>query len=166
MAAPPEMPKHFKTMTDVPLLVGLITNSWAKLEHAMVPMTNRLLRTADDTVGKIVFFAMNATARRDLITALSAVAPITDGMKAEIRKFSIEYDRLRVIRNDVVHGFWESLNEDADYMLRSVKSREKLKDTLEPKQIHWLIVANNDIEQLTADAVTIGQSMKTLWPSR
>ena len=49
MTNPPDPPKWVQTMSNVPLYVGLIANSWAKLEHAIVPMANKLLRTADDT---------------------------------------------------------------------------------------------------------------------
>ncbi len=50
MTNPPDPPKWVQTMTNVPLYVGLIANSWAKLEHAIVPMANKLLRTADDSL--------------------------------------------------------------------------------------------------------------------
>jgi hypothetical protein len=71
---PPELPASIRTMMNVPLFVGMVANSWARLEHLMVPLANKLLRTADSRVGKIVMFAANPVAKRDLILALTDIS--------------------------------------------------------------------------------------------
>ena len=53
---PEDTPRWVKTMTNVPLFVGMAANEWAKLEHAMVPLVQLLLNTSQENT-KIILFS-------------------------------------------------------------------------------------------------------------
>jgi hypothetical protein len=141
-------------MINVPLFVGTVANSWARLEYATVPLAKVLLQTKDKKVAKIVMFAANPVARRDLISALNEASPLSPAHKQEIEDWCVEYDRLRVLRNDIVHGRWDHLTKAGQPILRTAKSRESLKEKAEEKTIKWIMKAQSDIEAL------IGRTMQ------
>ena len=162
---PDEVPKWAQTMQNVPLFVGMIANSWAKLEHAMVPMANKLLRTADPTVGKVVMFSLTPPGKRDLLLALTKISPLTENMKSGIRDFCKEFDRLRILRNNIVHGRWDQLSTTYEPILHTSSSRASLKEKFDEKDTAWLIQTRNEIEQLVFVAFDLNDMLVGLWPS-
>src|SRR4051812_9018948 len=76
-----ELPPWARAITDRVFYVGLIANNWAKLEHLMAPLANELLRTTQPEVGKLLIFALNPVARRDLFMALSLIGDIPDAIR-------------------------------------------------------------------------------------
>lgn len=165
MSDPPDPPKWVQTMTNVPLFVGMVANEWAKLEHAMVPLVQLLLKTSQENT-KIVLFSMSPPQRRDLLSALAenniGSGPIYESIKAYVR----EFERLRKLRNDIVHGHWGQLTDEGEPMLRLAKSCGALKETLEPKETKWIIQTVNDIQKLQATTFSIiGQIRSALEPS-
>ena len=162
---PEDTPRWVKTMTNVPLFVGMVANEWAKLEHAMVPLVQLLLNTSQENT-KIILFSMAPPQRRDLLSALAETnigsGPIYESIKAYVR----EFDRLRNLRNDIVHGHWGQLTEEGEPLLRLAKSRGALKETLEQKEIKWIMQAVNDIQKLQMTTFSIiGQIRSALGPS-
>lgn len=159
------VPEFVRTMTNVPLFIGMIANSWAKLEHAMIPLANRLLRTADDKVGRIVMISLAPPAKRDLLLALTEISPLSDQMRADIASFCKEFERLRVLRNDIVHGRWDSLTKEGKPILHTSSARSTLKETLTEAEVEWLISVRNEIESLTTEAFAQANALTGLWPS-
>jgi len=155
----PETPKWVKTMTMVPMLVGVVANNWAKFEHALVPLARRLLRTPDHEIAKAVLFSCNPVQRRDLINALSNLSRLPDEMKGRIKHLMIEFDAVRVLRNSIVHGHWSGLTETGDYMLKVTSSREKLKETLEPKEAAWVMDVAQRIDSLCISAIELSREV-------
>jgi hypothetical protein len=161
---PPELPAFIRTMMNVPLFVGMVANSWARLEHLMVPLANKLLRTADSRVGKIVMFAANPVAKRDLILALTDISPLTEVQKQTISDWCTEYERLRILRNDVVHGRWDQLTKASTPVLRTAKSRASLKEKAEEKTVKWIMQIQIDIEELVSRSVKLAEEIAALRP--
>lgn len=155
-----DVPKWVKTMTMVPMLVGLVANAWAKLEHTFVPLTRRLLRTPDNQIAKAVLFSCNPVQRRDLINALTHISDLPPLTKDRIRSLMNEFDSVRVLRNSIVHGVWAGLTRDGDYMLRVTSSREKLKETLEPREAEWVMSVANRIDNLSIPVIELSQEVE------
>jgi hypothetical protein len=147
----------------VPMHVGFIANSWAKLEHAIVPLMRALLRTSDYAVAKIVSFSCNPPQRRDMLQAL-AESGFKEDIAQAVAEFCTEFERLRVLRNDIVHGHWDGISSDGKPLLRSVKSRASLKERLDPKEIEWLKQVENEISALTVRAEELEQRIQMLSP--
>jgi hypothetical protein len=149
---------------DISYHVGLVANAWAKLEHAMVPLMRVLLQTSDYAVATIVLFSCNPVQRRDMLRAL-AESGFQDDIRDEMYKFCNEFDRLRIVRNDIVHGHWDGISEDGKLLLRTVKSRESLKEKLDEKEIAWVKQVHADMDALSARAEEIEQRIQLiLWP--
>jgi hypothetical protein len=147
--------KWAENLTSVPMLVGMVANAWAELEHNMVHLANGLLRTRDYRVGKIVMFSASPPQRRDLLLALVEVGPYSKARKDRVREFCTEFERLRKLRNDIVHGYWDMTDED-DPVLRLTKSRAQLKETLEPKEVKWILDAYSSIKLASNWAIKVG----------
>lgn len=162
---PKDVPEFVKSMTNVPLFVGMIANSWARVEHSLVGLAMKLLRTTDENVARIVVFALNPPAKRDLLLALSENAPITDEQKAQIQKFAAEFDRLRKLRNDIVHGRWDMLSKAGTPILYTASARSELKERFEEKETKWLIVTRNEVEALIPWAFDLSDWLTGLYPS-
>jgi hypothetical protein len=131
----------------------------------MVGLANRLLRTSDDRVGKVVLFSLNAVAKRDIILALTEIAPLSLEEKTAIKNYCTEYDRLRVLRNDIVHGRWDALSEAGMPILHTSSSRASLKERFEEKEVSWLIRVGNDIEKLVGTSIELYHILRPSLPT-
>jgi hypothetical protein len=149
-----------KIMRSVPLHVGHVANNWAKLEHAMVPLLRMLLKTSDYAVAKIILFSSNPPQRRDLLLALTEIGPFPAWLTTEIESFCKEYERLRLLRNNIVHGHWDRISTAGVPMVRAVKSREKLKEQLEPYEIAEIKQIARDLDALAKRAGVIEQHLQ------
>ena len=162
---PEDIPRWVQTMTNVPLFVGMVANEWAKLEHAMVPLVQLLLNTSQEKT-KIVLFSMSPPQRRDLLSALAEASAGSGPIYKSIKVYVREFERLRKLRNDIVHGHWGQLTDEGEPLLRLAKSRGALKETLEPKETKWIMQTVNDIQKLQGTTLSIvGQIRSALAPS-
>lgn len=161
----PEEPAWVKTMTEVPMYVGMVANEWARLQHSMIYMTQKLLRSSSLECAKIIVFSMSPVALRDLLCALTDVSPLTEEQKEEIIAFTKEFDRIRIKRNDIVHGLWGlSDHEKGTPSLRTTKARPRLSDDLAPKDKKWIIQTINEIQSLRSKAIYIFDNMDSMYP--
>lgn len=131
---------------ETALHVGRISNRWAELELLMVPLAARLLRTDDMRVARLVMLGLNAAARKNILSALTEISCYSEAQKEQLAGFIVEFDRLRIARNDIIHGHWSSSDAtEGGFILRLAKGRDKLKDKFEPKEIEWLETIWNGI---------------------
>ena len=142
------------------MLVGMVANAWAELEHDMVHIANALLRTSDYRVGKIVMVAANPPQKRDLLLAMASLPRWSQKKRERVQKFCAEFERLRKLRNDIVHGYWDTTVE-SDPALRLVRARTELKETATPRQAKWIMQSFNDIQAASDAAIELGNYLGT-----
>lgn len=146
MASPSE-DKILKALTQTPMLVGMVANSWAAMEHTMVYPAMCLLQTESEHVAKVIMISATPPQRRDLFLALSQADCFTAEQKAGVKEFCDEFERLRKLRNDIVHGHWTSITADGVPIVKITKGRAVLRETLQPKEISSILTVKDDIDR-------------------
>ena len=167
MVESPVDPPWVRTMANTPMFVGLVANDWNKLEFIMAFVAAPLMGVSIP-IARVTLYAMNPPARRDYLSAVLAIGPWPDSVKARVESYIKEFERLRRRRNDVVHGRWDftpAEGDDLKPVLRVMSGRSDPKDVATEQEIKDIIKTVNEIQHLQTETISLGQHLQSLIPT-
>ena len=148
----PDQPNSHETIdNDISRYIGMVSREWAFHEHIMIAMVQTLLGVSFENA-QVIFFAMNPPQRRNLISALSHSNIHDETVLAEVDAYLKEYDRLKTLRNDIVHGLWLKVPAFDWPLLHVIKSRATLIERLSRPEIEWIRETAEALRQLHSRA--------------
>ena len=157
----PDSPNsHEAVDNDISQYIGMVARAWAFHEHVMVGMVQSLLGSSFENA-KVIFYAMNPPQRRDTISALSHSNIYDDTVLGEIDSYLKEYDRLKSLRNDIVHGHWLKVPAFDWATLHVIKSRAKLTEHVSRPDIEWIRETAEGLWKLTERASDLHKKIHT-----
>jgi hypothetical protein len=162
----PNQPDWVTKIADTNMFIGMVANEWNKMEYGMAFVAAPLMGSAAP-IARITLYAMNPPARRDYLYALLTELPWKGSpIAAKVTKYVDEFERLRKLRNDIVHGRWNfAVNADADTataMLTVLKGRAEPKEVTTPEQTVTIMRAINDIQALNSQSHSLGDELRSL----
>ncbi|MCZ6483976.1 MAG: hypothetical protein O6757_12170 [Alphaproteobacteria bacterium] len=102
--------------------IGEIARNWSIHEHLMAAMYQTIPRISYNDAMTICF-ALSPPQRRDLLAALTEPKISDQTLLSEFKAYLKEYDDVKKLRNDAVHGLWSSVPAFDTPLLTLVKSR-------------------------------------------
>jgi hypothetical protein len=127
-------------------------------EHMMLSIFQTIMMTSYE-VAKTICFALTPPQRRDMISALAYGKIGSKETLDQLDKYLREFDRLKKLRNDVVHGLWTSVPAFELPLLHTIKSRAKLKEELQRPNAQWFENLIRDFEALHREALEINREL-------
>ncbi len=155
----PDQPNSHEAIdNDISRYIGMVSREWAFHEHIMIAMVHTLLGVSFENA-KVIFFAMNPPQRRDLISALSHSNIDDETVLAKVDAYLKEFDRLKTLRNDIVHGLWLKVPAFDWPLLNVIKSRATLIERLSQPEIEWIRETAEALRQLHSRASDLHQKI-------
>jgi hypothetical protein len=160
-------PPWLRTMTTVAMFIGFTANEWNKLENRMVLLAACLMR-ADYRVAEITMNALPPVGRRDYLAALAASDPWKGlPIRAAVDTYLTEFERLRKLRNDIVHGRWDfshrDPSEDTQPIVTILRRRADPTEDVTPRDTQFILDAVADIQVLQGRTVDLSRQLKELF---
>ena len=151
-------------LDQVPLMIGTVANHWNILEYNMGPLAAILMGT-NLNIARITINALPAVGKRDYLYALIADEKWKEcGIYGDLNKFVKEFDRLRDLRNDIVHGRWgyKFSNGELVPVWQILKGKAKPKEHLDHKDSQFIQTVLNDIKALQSSLAKLTRVAKRL----
>lgn len=149
---------HETIDNEISRYIGMVAREWAFHEHMMVVIVQTLLGISFENA-KVIFFSMNPPQRRDVISALSKSNVVDGKILTEVDNYLKEHDRLKVLRNDIVHGLWTKVPAFDWPLFHAIKSRATLTEKLSRPQIEWIRETADDFRRLHSRANDLAQKI-------
>ena len=138
----PMLPGPIHAMLLTPLFIGFFIKEWGALERAMARVI--ALHLELNRVEYLERF-LDLNADQQLKALAGALGDTPAAVEIVARA-----NRLVLVRNDVVHGYWGSINESDDFVVYR-KKRKIAGFTEMPMSINDVMGAVSDVQRLACD---------------
>lgn len=161
MAEIPTQPDWVTKIADTHMFIGHLATEWNKMEYTMAFVAAPLMGTTIPKA-RITLYAMNPPARRDYLYALIAEGKWGETeLGKKLTALVDEFERLRKLRNDIVHGRWnfniDAATDKTTPMLTVTRGRSEPKEVTTEEDTKNIIKVINDIQALTGNNISLGQ---------
>ncbi|WP_096458168.1 hypothetical protein [Sulfurifustis variabilis] len=156
----------YKTMTELVLspehimAIGLLAAEWGYVESLVELLIWRLAKMPE-SIGYCITTHIGSVMRIDMLKTLAHETLSDQSIQDEIKSISAEFERLRIMRNDIIHSMWirkDFFGSGAPVSLR-VKAKGRVDMQTKVQNYEDIRKAASDMTALT---VRIGSVLQKL----